>query len=180
MGKIEKNNKKNNFFKRFYPTYMYQRVEEIPLELIKKEKIKLIILDMDNTLIDTNKRYKKELKDWIDIMKRNEVSLCILSNSPFKDKVKKISKELGLVFEFNATKPLLKGFKKIINANDVPKDKILMVGDQIFTDVWGGNRIGIKTVLVEPINKKESIFSKIKRPIEKSILQRYSNEVIKK
>lgn len=180
MEKKEKNKSKKSFLKRFYPTYIYQRVEDIPLELIKKEEIKLIILDMDNTLIDINKRYKKELKDWIELMKKNGVSLCILSNSPFKDKVKKISKELGLGFEFNATKPLLKGFKKIIKANDVPKDKILMVGDQIFTDVWGGNRIGIKTVLVEPINKKESIISKIKRPIEKSILERYRNEVIKK
>lgn len=175
-----KNKRSNNFFKRFYPTYMYEKVEDIPLELIKKEKIELIILDMDNTLIDMNKNYKKELKEWIDEMKKNKINLCILSNSPFKEKVKKIAYELDLVYEFNATKPLLKGFKKVLKSNNVPKDKILMVGDQIFTDILGGNRIGIKTVLVEPINKKESIFSKIKRPIEKNVLDRYRNEGEKK
>ena len=180
MKKKEKIKNKNSFFKRFYPTYMYKRVEDIPLELIKKQNIELIILDMDNTLIDIHKRYKKELKDWIDLMKENGVSLCILSNSPFKDKVKKIAGELGLVFEFNATKPLLKGFKKVLKYNEVPKDRILMVGDQMFTDIWGGNRIGVKTVLVEPINSKESIFSKVQRPIENNILKRYGKEGIEK
>ena len=51
-----------------------------------------------------------------------------------------------------------------------------MIGDQIFTDVWGGNRIGVKTVLVTPINKKESVFTKVKRPFEKIILRKIKGE----
>lgn len=167
---------KNKFFSRFYPTYIYEKVEDIPYELIEKEKIELIMLDMDNTLIDNNKKYKKALKEWIKNMKEHNIKLCILSNSPFGDKVKQIARELNMPYEFNATKPLLKGFKKVIEQNNIPKDRILMIGDQIFTDIFGGNRVGIKTILVTPINKSESILSKVKRPLEKLILKKYQAE----
>lgn len=174
---VNKKIKKNGFFNRFYPTYIYDKVEEVPYDLINKNNIKLIILDMDNTLIDSNKKYNKKLKEWILKMKQNNVELYILSNSPFGDKVKKIAEKLEINYEFNATKPLLKGFKKVINKyNYISKESILMVGDQIFTDIWGGNRIGVKTLLVMPINKKESILSKIKRPIERIILKKYLNK----
>lgn len=167
---------KNRFFRRFYPTYIYEKVEDIPYELIEKESIELIMLDMDNTLIDNNKKYNKQLKEWIKNMGDHNVKLCILSNSPFGDKVKQIANELNMSYEFNATKPLLKGFKKVIAQHNIPKGRVLMIGDQIFTDVWGGNRVGVKTILVTPINKQESILSKVKRPLEKIILKKYKNE----
>lgn len=168
--------KKSRFFGRFYPTYIYEKVEDIPYELIKKENIELIMLDMDNTLIDNSKKYNNSLKEWINKMKNNNIKLCILSNSPFGEKVKKIAGELNVSYEFNATKPLLKGFKKVIEEKNVKKENILMIGDQIFTDIWGGNRMGVKTVLVTPINKNESFLSRIKRPIEKIVLKKYRDE----
>ena len=171
--KIEK---KTGFFKRFYPSYIYEKVEDIPYELIQKENIKLIILDMDNTLIDNNRKFNKELKAWIKNMKDNKIQLCILSNSPFGDKVREIATKLNMSYEFNATKPLLRGFKKVIERNDVKIENILMIGDQIFTDIWGGNRFGVKTILVTPINKSESVLSRVKRPLERIILKKYKAE----
>ena len=165
--------KKKKFLNRFYPTYMYDKVEDIPFELIKKENIKFIIFDMDNTLIDVNKKYNDKLKSWIKSVKNMGTKLYILSNSPFEKKVKKIANELEMEYKFNATKPFLKGFKEVIKDSNVDIKNIVMVGDQIFTDIWGANRMGIKTILVNPINKKESIFSKIKRPLEKIILKKY-------
>ena len=142
-----KKKNKSKFFRRFYPTYIYEKVEDIPYDLIKKENIKLIILDMDNTLIDSNKKYKNTLKNWIKKMSDNNIKLCILSNSPFGDKVKQIAKELNMPYEFNATKPLLKGFKKVIQKHNIKRESILMIGDQIFTDIWGGNRMKFTTIL---------------------------------
>lgn len=170
------NKEKSIFLSRFYPTYMFDKVEDIPYELVKKEDIKLIMMDMDNTLIDAKKKYKNSLKHWIEEVSNLNVKMCILSNSPFGDKVKKIAKELNVEYEYNAGKPLLKGFKKVIEKSKFPKENILMIGDQIFTDVWGGNRIGVKTVLVTPINKKESFLTKIKRPFEKIILRKIKGE----
>ena len=170
------NKEKSIFLSRFYPTYMFDKVEDIPYELVKKEDIKLVMMDMDNTLIDAKKKYKNSLKHWIEEVSNLNVKMCILSNSPFGDKVKKIAKELNVEYEYNAGKPLLKGFKKVIEKSKFPKENILMIGDQIFTDVWGGNRIGVKTVLVTPINKKESFLTKIKRPFEKIILRKIKGE----
>ena len=170
------NKEKSIFLSRFYPTYMFDKVEDIPYELVKKEDIKLIMMDMDNTLIDAKKKYKNSLKHWIEEVSNLNVKMCILSNSPFGDKVKKIAKELNVEYEYNAGKPLLKGFKRVIEKSKFPKENILMIGDQIFTDVWGGNRIGVKTVLVTPINKKESVFTKVKRPFEKIILRKIKGE----
>lgn len=170
------NKEKSIFLSRFYPTYMFDKVEDIPYELVKKEDIKLVMMDMDNTLIDAKKKYKNSLKHWIEEVSNLNVKMCILSNSPFGDKVKKIAKELNVEYEYNAGKPLLKGFKRVIEKSKFPKENILMIGDQIFTDVWGGNRIGVKTVLVTPINKKESFLTKIKRPFEKIILRKIKGE----
>lgn len=156
-----------------YPTYIYDKVENIPYSLIEELGIKMIILDMDNTLIDNKHTYSKDLKKWAKNMKSNGVKLYILSNSPFGKVVQKIAKELGMKYLYNANKPSTKGFKKIEADTKVNKENILMVGDQLFTDVWGGNRYGIKTILVKPIKTSETIITKVKRPFEKIVLKHY-------
>lgn len=164
---------KKSFFARFYPDYIFESVEKIPLEIIKNENIKLVIFDMDNTLVDNKYTYTKELKDWTQKLKENKVKLYILSNSPMGKAVKKIARELGMKYIYNANKPFLKGFKAAVESSKVKKKHVMMIGDQLFTDVWGGNRFGIKTVLVRPIASKEAFITKIKRPFEKIVLKRY-------
>ena len=87
--------------------------------------------------------------------------------------MKKTAKGLGMMYYYKAKKPRQKGYNYIIDKTKVKKENILMIGDQLFTDIYGGNRFGIKTVLVKPINKKEIIVSKVKRPIEKFVLMHY-------
>lgn len=167
VGKLRK------IIRNLYPTYIYNKVENIPYELINELGIKMIILDMDNTLIDNKHTYSKELKKWAKNMKSNGVKLYILSNSPFGKVVEKIAKELGMQYIHKANKPSTKGFKKIEADTKIKKENILMVGDQLFTDVWGGNRYGIKTILVKPIKTSETIITKVKRPFEKIVLKHY-------
>lgn len=172
--KVKKESKIRKMFRKFYPTYKYKSVESIPFSLIEENCIKLIMLDMDNTIIDFKEnKYTKEMKEWASRMKRNGVKLYILSNSPFGKLVKRIATELGMKYYYNAGKPSLRGFKKIMELEKVEKENMLMVGDQIFTDVWGGNRFGIKTVLVSPINSKERLHTRLKRPLEKIVIKRY-------
>lgn len=175
---IENNVKKDcnikKSFRKFYPTYRFKSVESIPFSLIEENNIKLIMLDMDNTIIDFKEsKYSKEMKEWAIRMKRNGIKLYILSNSPFGKLVKRIASELGMKYFYSAGKPSRRGFRKIMEIEKVEKENMLMVGDQIFTDVWGGNRFGIKTVLVAPINAKERLHTKIKRPFEKIVIKRY-------
>ena len=169
--------KRKSLLKNFYPKYTFEKVEDIPYELIKRDGIKLILMDMDNTLIDNRKEYSKSLKKWIKNIKSNGIILYIVSNSFSTKIVKRISKELGVRYYYKAIKPRRKGFKAVCEQfPDISKSEIMMVGDQLFTDIWGGNRFNINTVLVRRINKKENIVSAIKRPIERLILIHYYNK----
>ena len=168
------NKEKKSLLKNFYPEYTFEKVENIPDELIHKEGIKLILMDMDNTLIDSKGKYSKELRRWIKNIKAKGVKFYIISNSFSESTVKRISKELGVQYLYKASKPSTKAFKKICDKYpDANKCEILMVGDQLFTDIWGANRFGIRTILVKRLNKKEIIISKIKRPFERIILNHY-------
>ncbi len=173
MNNIEQN-KRKSILKNFYPKYTFERVEDIPYELINRDGIRLILMDMDNTLIDSRGKYSKDLKKWIKNIKSKGIGLYIVSNSMSERMVKKISKELGVKYFYKASKPSTKGFKKVCdNFPEISKKEILMIGDQLFTDIWGGNRFNINTILVRRINKKEIWISRIKRPIERLILNHY-------
>lgn len=173
MAKTEKT-KKKSLLKNFYPEFTFEKVENIPYELLHKEGIRLILMDMDNTLIDSKGQYSKELKKWIQNVKSKDIKLYIVSNSMSERMVKKISKELGVRYFYKASKPSIKGFKTVCEKfPEISKKEILMIGDQLFTDIWGGNRYNIRTLLVRRINKKEIIISRIKRPIERIILNHY-------
>lgn len=173
MTKV-KEKKRESLLKNFYPKYTFEKVEDIPYELISRDGIRLILMDMDNTLIDSKGKFSKELKKWIKNVKSKGVQLYIVSNSFSEKTVKKISKELGVKYFYKASKPSIKGFKKVCdNFPDISKKEILMIGDQLFTDIWGGNRFNINTLLVKRINKKEIWISRIKRPIERIILNHY-------
>ena len=169
-------NKKKKLFDNLYPTYIYNKVEEIPYFVFDKYNIKLIMFDMDNTLIDKYARYSDDIKTWLKGLKKKGIKLYILSNSISKETVKDIAHKLGMQYYQGANKPFLKGFKYILEKENISKANAIMIGDQIFTDVWGGNRFGIKTILVKPIAKKESIFTKIKRPFEKIVLIKYNKK----
>lgn len=163
---------KKGIFKNLYPDYIYKNVENIPHELIKENNIKLILFDMDNTLVNYQYTYTSELKEWIKYIKSEGVMLYIFSNSRAGNVVKKIASQLGMNYKYKVAKPRLSGYKKIIEETNIKKENMIMIGDQIFTDIWGGNRFGIKTILVNPITKKEGIITKVKRPFEKLFLSK--------
>lgn len=172
-----KEKKRKSLLKNFYPKYTFEKVEDIPYDLINREGIRLILMDMDNTLIDSKGKFSKELRKWIKDIKSKGIILYIVSNSFSEKTVKRISKELGVKYFYKASKPSTKGFRKVCEKfPEISKKEILMIGDQLFTDIWGGNRFNINTILVRRINKREIWLSRIKRPIERIILNHYYNK----
>ena len=160
---------------KFYPDYMFETVECIPFNLIHSERIKGIMFDMDNTLVNKKYVHTKELKSWIKEMKKQGIKMCIFSNTPRINKIKIVAKDLGMQYISNGFKPFKFGFKKAENLLGIDKENIVIIGDQLFTDIYGGNRYGIKTILVNPIEDKEVFVTKIKRPIEKILINKYKN-----
>lgn len=156
-----------------YPNKYLNKVEDITIEFLQKNKIKALILDIDNTLIDYNKKMSPNVIKWAKDLKRHGVKLYILSNTNHKEKVEKVAKALEIPYKNLAKKPFKSGFIKVQNELKEKSENIAVVGDQIFTDVVGGNRCNMYTILVEPIDKKDFWYTAWKRPLENIIKNRY-------
>ena len=152
-----------------YPDAYFNKVEEINIEFLNKHKIKALLLDVDNTLVDYTKKMTQSVMQWAKELKGQGVKLYILSNTHDKQKVENIAKTLDIKYYKLAMKPLKKGFKKCQKELGENSENIAIVGDQIFTDIIGGNRCKMYTILVDPINEKDFWYTMWKRPIEKKI-----------
>lgn len=164
---------------KIYPKAYFNNVREIKIDFLQKNKIKALILDVDNTLIDYDKNLPKETIKWANELAGQGVKLYILSNSNKKQKVKKVAEDLGIEYEYFAKKPLKFGFKKVQEKLQEKPEHIGVVGDQIFTDVIGGNRCNMFTILVDPIAEKDIWITRIKRPIENAIKNKYIKTIKK-
>ena len=159
-----------------FPDMYYKNVQSIDLNDLKKYNVKGIAIDVDNTLIDYKQVVSDEVIDWVKKIKNAGYKICILSNSNNKNKVKKVADVLELDYIMVAKKPFKTGFKKVLKHLDLPKENIAVIGDQVFTDVLGANRMDMISIYVEPINKKEYWYTKWKRPIEAFILDKRPNK----
>ena len=156
-----------------YPDVLLEKVEDISINLLQKNNIKALILDVDNTLIDYKKNLSKSIIDWSKEMKKYNIKLYILSNTNDKEKVENVAKKLEIPYINFAKKPLKGGFIKVQKILQESSNNIAVVGDQIFTDIIGGNRCKMFTILVEPIEKKEYWYTKWKRPLENAIKNKF-------
>lgn len=156
-----------------YPKAKFNNVREINIDFLRKNRINALILDVDNTLIDYDKNLENGTIEWAEELKKQGIKLYILSNSNKKEKVKMVANKLNIEYEYFAKKPLKVGFRKVQKKIKENSENIGVVGDQIFTDVIGGNRCKMFTILVEPIAEKDIWITVIKRPLENAIKKRY-------
>ena len=157
---------------RLYPDKHVKCVEDISYEELKAKNIKAILLDIDNTIINYEREIKEPVVEWINEAKEYGIEICLLSNNTQK-KVEEIANKLNVKCVYNSGKPAKKGYLRAIKLLNVKNIEIAAVGDQIFTDVYGGNRLNIYTILVNQINKKDIWMTVWKRPIEKLIVKLY-------
>lgn len=163
-----------------YPNEYLNSVKDISIELLKQNNIKGIILDVDNTLINFEKKMLDGAKEWIENLKKEGIKFCIVSNSNKVKKVETVAKNLDIPFIYFAKKPFKSGFKKAKEILQLDEKNIAAVGDQIMTDVIGANRCNMFSILVKPIEEKDYLLTKIKRPFEKVIINRYIKKQNKK
>ena len=160
-----------------YPNLYCKDVTKITVKFLKEHNIKGLILDVDNTLIDYDRNMDEKVKTWVNDLKQNDIKFCIVSNTNKVDKVKKVSEQLNIPYFYFAKKPSKKGFLKAKKQMNLENENIAAVGDQIMTDVIGANRCKMFSILVEPISEKDIFITKVKRPIEKLIINRYLSKM---
>ena len=151
-----------------YVPNMYRRdVFDIDYDKLKKKKIECLIFDLDNTLLSVgNNKLADGVEELLKKLKK-DFDLYIISNSGHKRGIEKTMSSIGVDCLFFALKPTLLSFKKVMKKKNYAKEKMCIVGDQIMTDVLGGNRMGIFTILVEPLSSKDLKITSINRMLEK-------------
>lgn len=160
-----------------YPNFYFKKITEINPEFLKENNIKALILDVDNTLLDFDLNYVDGLDKWYNNIKENNVKCIIVSNSNKTKKVEMVANFLEIPYIKFATKPLKRGFKKALKQIELPAENIAAIGDQIFTDVIGANRMKMVSILVEPLAEKDIWMTKVKRPIENFIIKKYLKKI---
>jgi len=150
----------------FRPYSAFHRITDITLPFLEHEKIKGLILDVDNTLTThDNPVPAKGVPEWIDNMKNGGIQLMIVSNN-HTPRVKPFADLLGLDFVCEGRKPLSKGFIEASKKMRIPFNELGAVGDQIYTDILGANLVNIKSLYVSPIEHEKTAFFRFKRKME--------------
>ena len=154
------------------PTYAYKRITDLSPEFFTEKGIKCLLLDVDNTLTTHDNPVPADgVENWLEQIKKSGLTAVILSNNS-DERVKPFAKKLNLSYIPRARKPLTFGITKACREYNLTKKEIALIGDQIFTDILGGNLKGILTVLVEPYELEDKFFLSLKRKLEKPILKR--------
>lgn len=154
------------------PNLEVGNLKEIPLDVLAKKNIRGIIFDLDNTIIAWDKReMEQEIIEWLRLLQAKGFKLCIVSNS-MKKRVRIIAESLAFPYAARAGKPLRRGFRKALELLSLEGDEVAVVGDQLFTDVLGGNRIGAFTILVRPLGQKEFFTTRCMRILEGLVFKR--------
>lgn len=155
----------------FKPNFNFHRITDITPDFLNNKGIKALILDVDNTLSTHHGMSLVEgLEDWLSLMKKEGIKLIILSNSKEK-RVKPFAEKIGLDYISLGLKPLPFGYIKARKILSMKRKEVATVGDQIFTDVLGGNLYGIKTVMTDFILAETGPSFKFKRRIEKVLVK---------
>lgn len=161
----------------FYPRVYVDSLLDIPLEKLKELKISAFILDLDNTITEWNSNeIKNEIAGWFELIKAQGFKACILSNNEEK-RVLNVAESLDIPYVYRAQKPRRGGYYKAISLMQVSPRETAVIGDQIFTDVLGGNRAGLFTILVVPIARREFVGTKVSRTMEYLVLRRLKKHI---
>ncbi len=134
----------------FHADKKFERFEDVSPAFLKKEGIKLLLCDLDNTLrLHSEKEPADELADWIDDCKKAGIKIVIVSNNGRKKMMQKFCEPIGVDCVWWAAKPVSKKLTEAREARGFKPSETAMLGDKITTDVWAAKFAGIKSYKVE-------------------------------
>ncbi len=136
----------------FLPSYRAQALTDVSPQWLRKAGIRLLMLDFDNTIVPYTTSIPTEaMEGWLKEMLASQVQICVVSNSR-NDRVQKFCASYGIPCITRAKKPGTRGIRQALEQFGIPAGQAALAGDQIFTDTLGGNRAGVRTLLVKPIH----------------------------
>lgn len=153
------------------PDQYEKSIYDIDLEQLENRGIKGIIIDLDNTLVEWDRpKATPRVRKWLQSLQNYGMEVTIVSNNS-NERVQAFSDPENISFIYAARKPRRRAFFEACEQMNITKDEAVVVGDQIFTDVLGGNRAGIHTILVVPVSNTDGIATKLNRFMERFVLR---------
>ena len=161
---------------KYVPDIYTKSIYSIDYDKLKERGIKCILFDLDNTIAPiTIKQPTKKIKDLFVELKNKGFKLIIFSNNN-KTRLKPFKDELEVDCAFSCKKPMKKKYEIILKDYKYSISEVVIIGDNIVTDILGGNKVGITTILVNPISNKECLIAQATRLIEKGVIKRLSKK----
>ena len=163
----------------FVPEYRFETFDKADAEFLLSIGVKGILLDIDNTLEPYEHPLPGEhVVAWLDSLKAVGIGAAIVSNNG-KARVERFNEKLGLPAYYKAKKPFKRNLKRAMADIGTSPEETVLMGDQVFTDVWAAHNVGIRAILVPPINDKKDIFTRFKRLLERPVIRKYEKRNIK-
>jgi HAD superfamily phosphatase (TIGR01668 family) len=153
------------------PRAIFSKVEEITPGVLRTLGVRAVILDLDNTLAPRGSHsVSSSIRTWLLQLKQDGFPLFLLSNSPAK-RVVFFAQILEIETVGGGPKPLPSGYRRVFRKLGIPAQQVAVIGDQIFTDILGGNWSGACTILVRPLAPHTDFFTtKLLRKLERVLL----------
>ena len=162
-------------FDTFFPDEYVVSTYVIPFEKLYEEGYKGLVFDIDNTLVPHGAPADERAVKLFERLRKMGFSTCLISNNR-EPRVRPFAEKVESKFVCNAHKPSTKNYRKAMEIMGTDLAHTIFIGDQLFTDVYGAKRTGMRNILVKPIHPKEEIQIVLKRYLEKIVLYFYMKE----
>lgn len=160
----------------FKPTWMVKSIYTVSPDQLKDHGIRAVFSDLDNTLIAwNNPDGTPELRQWMTSLKVAGIPLIVISNNS-KDRVAKATANLDLPFMSRSLKPLSFGINRAQVKLGLAKNEVVMVGDQLITDMVAAHEAGVRSILVKPLLNTDKWDTRINRFFERRIWKQLKNK----
>lgn len=153
------------------PDEYVHSVTEVDLVQLKQKGIQNLLIDLDNTLVPWRRiEVRPEIRDWVTRAIKQGMKLCIVSNTRNTRRLHELASQFGIPYVRRGLKPRRISFLVALDLLNGSRNDTAVIGDQIFTDILGGNRLHLYTILVVPLHQREFFGTKISRFFERHIL----------
>lgn len=160
-----------NWLKKLMPDEYIASVFDLDLGKLKGLGIEALLIDLDNTLLPRNSlEIPPLLFKWLEQVEDMGFKVCLISNN-WPKRVRQVAERLQVPLVARAGKPMKKAFEKGLRKLETPPQKTAIIGDQLFTDILGGRRLSLRTILVKPVSENDLPHTKILRWLERLVLK---------
>ena len=165
----------------FQPHFYFEKYSDITVGFLKKNNIKTLLLDLDNTLAPYEQAEPSEENiAWLASLSDADIGYAFISNNSSDKRIKLFNEKIGAPAFAKSGKPFAKkNIERCLLALGGEIKSAAFLGDQIFTDVLAGKFSGMKTILVPPIKDRKNLFFRFKRALEKPIMKSYFKKLDK-